>query len=224
MSKHSIRTGSASSSKRLAQVVERVDALLAAPLGPQLVLLEREPRVALGQLVDPPLLAALRVRAARPGRSRRSSSASFTTSAARERRRADDLGRDRERRRVVLDRELLGHLALAAAGAVLEIEALAVGEHAVAHLEDLRVRVRVVDRDRDHVERADRLVRDPLALEQRPDRPQPVAERRPPARTPAPPRPPAMPLLELALDLRGSGRRGSRRSRRCSRGSPPREM
>ena len=47
--------------ERLAQVVERVDALLAAALGAQLVLLEREPRVALGQLVEPPLLAAPRV-------------------------------------------------------------------------------------------------------------------------------------------------------------------
>ena len=80
--------------------------------------------------------------------------------------------------RVVLDRELLRDLVLAAPGAVLEVEALAVGEHAVAHLEHLRVRVRALDRDGDHVERADRLVCDPLALEQRPHRPQPVAEDR----------------------------------------------
>ena len=47
--------------ERLAQVVERIHPLLAAALGAQLVLLDREPRVALGQLVQAALLAALRV-------------------------------------------------------------------------------------------------------------------------------------------------------------------
>ncbi len=43
---------------------------------------------------------------------------------------------------VVLDDELLGHLHRPLAG-VVEVERLAVGEHAVAHLEDLRVGVTV---------------------------------------------------------------------------------
>ena len=47
--------------KRLTKIVERVDALLAAPLSPKLVLLERELRVSLGQLVDPALVAAARM-------------------------------------------------------------------------------------------------------------------------------------------------------------------
>ena len=56
-----------------------------------------------------------------------------------------------------------------------EVEGLAVAQHAVADLEDLGVRVRAVDGDGDRVERADRLVRDPLALEQRPHGAQAVA-------------------------------------------------
>jgi hypothetical protein len=47
--------------KRLAQIVESIDALLPAPFGPELVLFESEPRIAFGELVDPPLLASPRV-------------------------------------------------------------------------------------------------------------------------------------------------------------------
>ena len=59
MSKHSTRTGSASSAERGLQAVERLDALLAPALGLELLLVEREPRVALGQLEDAALAAAL---------------------------------------------------------------------------------------------------------------------------------------------------------------------
>ena len=45
--------------ERLLQRLERLDPLLASALGPQLLLVEREPRVALGQLEDAPLVAAL---------------------------------------------------------------------------------------------------------------------------------------------------------------------
>ena len=80
---------------------------------------------------------------------------------------------------VVLQHELLGDLGQVALGLVGEVERLAVGEHAVAHLEDLRVGVPPVDRDGDRVERADRLVRHAPALEQRAHRAQAVAlERR----------------------------------------------
>ena len=61
---------------------------------------------------------------------------------------------------------------------VLEVERLAVGEHAVADLEDLRVGVDAVDRDGDRVDRADRVVGDALALQQRAHGAQPVALQR----------------------------------------------
>ena len=103
-----------------------------------------------------------------------------------QRRRADDLPGNRQRGRVVLDRELLGDLVLAAAGAVLQIEALAVGQHAVAHLEDLRVRLGALDRDREHVQRADRC-RSRSAAAGTASAPRAAGcGRRPPARTPAP--------------------------------------
>src|SRR6185437_3657889 len=87
--------------ERLAQVVERVDPLLASPLAAELVLLEREACVSLGELVNPALLTPARVpeldwplpavlqqllHDLRSG----------------ERSRSYDLRRDRERRRVVL--------------------------------------------------------------------------------------------------------------------------
>ena len=56
------------------------------------------------------------------------------------------------RARVVLEHELLGHLALVALAGVLEVEALAVLQHAVADLEDLGVGVDALGRDRDRVE------------------------------------------------------------------------
>ena len=59
MSKHSMRSGSASSPSAVLQPVERLDALLAAALGLQALLVERQQRVALGELEDPALVAAL---------------------------------------------------------------------------------------------------------------------------------------------------------------------
>src|SRR5262249_26196890 len=73
---------------------------------------------------------------------------------------------------------LLRDLGLVAAALVLEIEALAVGEHAVANLEDLGVGVGALGRDGHGVERADRLVRDALPLEQAAHRLEPVAQQR----------------------------------------------
>ncbi len=58
---------------------------------------------------------------------------------------------------------------------VVEVEALALGEDAVADLEDLGVGVGALDRDADQVGGADRAAGDALALEQRADRFQPVA-------------------------------------------------
>ena len=59
MSKHSIRTGSASSRSARLEPAERLDALLAPALGLELLLVEREPRVALGELEHAELAAAL---------------------------------------------------------------------------------------------------------------------------------------------------------------------
>src|SRR4029079_16654324 len=57
-----------------------------------------------------------------------------------------------------------------------EIEALALGEHAVADLEDLRVRILALDSARDQVGAAQRAPRHHLALHHAGDRIQPVAE------------------------------------------------
>ena len=87
----------------------------------------------------------------------------------------DQQRRDHHRAGVVLEDERLGHLGDPAVGLVVEVEALAVGQHAVADLEDLGVGLALVHGHRDRVERADGLVGHPLALEQRVHRAQPVA-------------------------------------------------
>ena len=112
------------------------------------------------------------------GAPRRSVSASASASRCFTERWHHHLRRDRDRAGVVLEHELLGHLALVAPAGVLEVEALAVGEHAVADLEHLGVGVGALGGHRDRVERADRRVRDALALEQRAHRLQLVAELR----------------------------------------------
>ena len=160
--------------ERLLQALERLDAALAAALGFQPLAVEREPRVALGELEDPPLLAALGRaqldRAGAPAGERVGQRRALLDEALH-----DEQRRDRHVTGVVLQHELLGDLRRAALGLVGEVERLAVGEHAVAHLEDLRVGVAPVERDGDRVERADRLVGDALALEQRAHGAQPVA-------------------------------------------------
>ena len=87
----------------------------------------------------------------------------------------DQQRRHHHRARVVLEDERLGDLGDPALGLVVEVEALAVGQHPVADLEHLGVGLALVDRDRDRVERPDRLAGDALALEQRVHGPQPVA-------------------------------------------------
>ena len=61
MSKHSMRIGSCCHPELGLEPVERLDALGAPVLGAQPVLVERQRGVALGQLVDPALVAALGV-------------------------------------------------------------------------------------------------------------------------------------------------------------------
>ena len=67
--------------ERELQPLERLDAALAAALGAQPLLVEREPRVALGELEDAPLLAALG--RAQLDRAARGGCASASASAAR---------------------------------------------------------------------------------------------------------------------------------------------
>ena len=95
--------------ERLLQPVERLHAALAAALGAQPLLVEREPRVALGQLEDAPLLAAL-------GGAQLDRPAAAAGQRVRQRRALADLALDDQQRRdrdvaaVVLEHELLGHL------------------------------------------------------------------------------------------------------------------
>ena len=88
-----------------------------------------------------------------------------------------------------------------ALGLVVEVEALALGEDAVADLEDLGVGVGALDRDADQVGGADRAAGDPLALEQRADRLQPVAVQRRALELLAPPAASSIFACSLALDL-----------------------
>ena len=206
MSKHSMRIGGTSRPSACCRPSSASHAALAPALGAQPLLVERQQRVALGQLEDAALLAALgRAQLHRPvaaagervrqRRGRVAAISRWTTSSA-----GIDVAAA-----VVLEHELLPHLRQLALGLVGEVERLAVGEHAVAHLEDLRVGVAAVDRHRDRVERAHRLARHAAALQQRAHRLQPVAlERR---------------LLELLLRRRRHacappGRARSRRSAR----------
>ena len=96
--------------ERLLQAVERLDALLAAALGLELLLVEREPRVALGELEDAALVAALGGahldRGAAPLGQRLGQRVAVVDLVL-----DDDLRRDRHRVAVVLQQELLGDLA-----------------------------------------------------------------------------------------------------------------
>jgi hypothetical protein len=90
----------------------------------------------------------------------------------------DEQRRDRQRARVVLQDELLGDDRQRLLAVVVEVERLAVAEHAVADLEDLRVRLGPLARHGHRVVGAGALVGDPLAFEQRADGLQAVAVER----------------------------------------------
>ena len=144
-------------------------------LAAQPVLVEGEAGVALGQLAQAALVAALGDphldRGAAPLAQRLGEEPGALAQVGAD----DDRPRHRRRRRVVLADELLGDLGRLALGLVVEVEALALGEDAVADLEDLGVGVGALDSDADQVGGADRAAGDALALEQRADRLQPVA-------------------------------------------------
>ena len=151
------------------QPVERLHALLAPALGLELLLVEREPGVALGEVEDPPLGAAL----GRPDLHRAAAALGedlledLDLRALLQRALDDEQRRDRERARVVLEDELLGDDAGRLLALVLQVEGLAVAEHAVADLEDLGVGLGPLDLDGHRVVRAGALVGHALALQQR---------------------------------------------------------
>ena len=163
--------------QRLLEPVERLDALLAAALGLELLLVEREPGVALGEVEDPPLAAAL----GGADLDRAAAALGEELGEHVERRALDQLAldddqrRDRQRAGVVLQDELLGDAREPLLGLVVEVEGLAVGEHAVADLEDLRVGVDAVDATATASNEPPPSVGHALALEQRADRLQAVA-------------------------------------------------
>ncbi len=169
MSKPSMRTGSSSIPSVSRQHRERLDPALAAVLAAQPVLVEGKAGVALGQLAQAALVAALgdphldRGAAALAQRLGQHRGALAQVGAD------DDRAGHRRRGRVVLADELLGHLGQVALGLVVEVEALALGEDAVADLEDLGVGVGPLNGDADQVGGADRAAGDALALEQRAD-------------------------------------------------------
>ena len=222
MSKHSTRRGSASSRERLLQPVEGLHALLAAALGAQLLLVERELRVALGELEDAALAPAL-------GGADLDRPVAALGQHLGEHRELGAVGqlalhhdqrRDRHRARVVLEQELLGRAGDVVLALVVEVEGLAVGEDAVADLEDLRVRLRrrpPRPRPRRRCRRGRRRRAGARAARA------PTAggcARSSPARSPAGRRRRTSGPRGRARS-RGSGRTGTRSRRRCRRGTPP---
>ena len=202
--------------------VERLHALLAAALGAQLLLVEREPRVALGEVEDAALAAALggadldRAAAALG----QHLGEHLELGAVGELALHDDQRRDRHRARVVLEQELLGRARDVVLALVVEVEGLAVGEHAVADLEDLGVGLRRVDREGDRVVGAGAVVGDALALEQRAHRLQAVAlDRRVLVVLLAGGE--EHPVLELALDLAEAPGQERDHAVDARRGTPP---
>ena len=187
MSKPSIRTGSDSSPSAVLKRRERVDALRAPAL-----LSQRPGRARARRCARRARAAGASSRAPRPGPRpappRRAESASATRPArSRSAGPTIDQPRHRRRRRVVLGEELLGHLGLIGLGLVGEVEAVALGERAVADLEDLGVGLRALDRDRDQVGGLERLAGDRAPLHQRAHRLETVAVAPRRARTPRSP-------------------------------------
>ena len=166
--------------ERLRQLIEGLGPLTPGALPAQALLGEGELGVALGELAQAALVAALGGPDLHRGPATPADCEGEQLGAVRELRADDDQRRHRRRRLVVLRDELLGDLGDVALALVVEVEALALGEDAVADLEDLRVGVGPLDRYPDQVSGAHLLTRDALALHQRLDGGEPVAEERGP--------------------------------------------
>ena len=220
MSKHSMRSGTVSRPSACWRPSSASARRWRRDSAPQALLVEGEAGVALGQLQDAALVAPLR----RPDLHRLAPALGEGLPqglGAGHLALDDDLPGDRHRAPVVLEDEGLGDLLEALLGLVVEVEALAVREHAVADLEDVGVGGRTLDRDRDGVERADRSRWPPAGARAASGPPAAGCDAARPARTPARRRPPASSPRGRARSA-GSGRRGSRPtpsipSRYCSR-------
>ena len=159
--------------ERLAQLFERLDASGALALGDEGLRFERKRGVLLRELLQPALLATL-------GYAHLDARAAPCREELGQRRcvadavRYEDLRRDRRRAAVVLEAKLLEHLGDVLAGRVLEVERVAVDHPAVPQREHLHRGALGGDRDPDHVDRADRLALDRLALGETLDRAEPV--------------------------------------------------
>ena len=105
--------------ERLLERGERVDALLAAALAAEAVLRERQRRVSLRQLAQPPLAAALGDPHLDGGAAARAERVVEQLRALAHRRADDDEPGHGRRRGVVLGEELLGDLGLVAAATAL---------------------------------------------------------------------------------------------------------
>ena len=132
-------------------------------------MLEREPRVLLRELREPPLLAALRrahldTRAAEVAEERRE------RLGVRDVRGHDDLRRDRRRAAVVLDAERLEDRLAILPLDVLEVEREAVDHLPVPEREQLDRGAVALDGEPDHVDRADGALVGRLALREALDR------------------------------------------------------
>ena len=158
----------------LAQALERLDPAQPLLLGRRRLVRERELRVLGRELREALLLTARR----RPHLDRR---AAKLGEEARERLRVRQVGRDDQlrrharRRRVVLEAEPLQDRGAILPLDVLEVERVAVDQPAVPEREQLHRGAVAVDREPDHVDRADGPPVGTLALGEALDRVQPVA-------------------------------------------------
>ena len=215
MSKHSIRTGIASRPRACASPssasVRRSRRRWAASWSSS----RARPALRSGELEDPLLLAPL----GRPDldRAAPADGERFGEDGA-DRALDDDLGGDRDAGLVVLEEELLEHLVERPLGLVGQVEGLAIGEGAVADLEDLGVGLGA-RRRRSRRRRACRPTRwRPAGARAGTRPPAGGCARRRPARTPGRP---TRPACGRGSPGRGpcSGRRGSRSPGRSPRGT-----
>ena len=176
-SKHSIRIGSdsrLSASRSSSSASIRRSRRCSVCCG---VRREREPRVLRRQLLQPPLLPALR------GPHLHACAAPLGEELLERRQvarvaRDDDLRRDARRRAVVLEAELLEHRRQVLPADVLEVEAVAVDHLPFAEREDLHGAAVTFDRDPEHVDGSDRALVRGLPLGEVADREQPVPKPR----------------------------------------------
>ena len=222
MSKHSMRTGSVSSpsarwrpSSDSTRCWRRRSALSFSCSSASRAL-----RSARSRMRRLPPRSEARISTAPPRRSARISSRIGDLRAGGEAGLHDDQRRDRERARVVLEDELLGDDGGRLLGLVLEVERLAVAQHAVADLEDLGVGLACPRRRRRPRRRCRRPRWRPAGAPAARARPAAGCARARRSRSPARPSGSACCARGRARSA-CSGRRGRRPRRRRRGGTPP---